>query len=97
MNELYQTADWKQEKHVPVIEAPETAKKGETVMVKVAVGKEIAHPNTTGHHIAWVEVYFHPEGEKFPHFLGNTLNSALQGFFCVYFQNQVHTTLKIKP
>ena len=35
--------------------------------------------------------------ELLPYFLGNALNSALQGFFRIYFQNQVHTTLKIKP
>ena len=42
------------EKHVPVIEL---ARGEETVTVTVSVGKEIAHPNTAAHHIAWVEVY----------------------------------------
>jgi superoxide reductase len=70
MKELYQTADWKAEKHVPVIDAPASAKKDEAVELTVQVGKEIAHPNTTEHFIAWLEVYFHPDGEKFPHFLG---------------------------
>lgn len=70
MKELMQTADWKAEKHVPVIEAPETVNKGEKVKVTVSVGKEIAHPNTTEHHISWIELYFHPEGEKFPYLLG---------------------------
>ena len=70
MNGLYQSADWKSEKHAPVIEAPGAAKRGEAVLVKVLVGKEIAHPNTTAHHIAWMEVYFHPDGEKFPQMLG---------------------------
>ncbi len=32
--------------------------------------KEIPHPNTSEHHISWIEVYFHPEGEKFPYLLG---------------------------
>ncbi|MEI6156966.1 MAG: desulfoferrodoxin family protein, partial [Atribacterota bacterium] len=27
--ELFQSADWKQEKHVPVIEGPDSVKKGE--------------------------------------------------------------------
>ncbi|MGY4707190.1 class II SORL domain-containing protein [Candidatus Bipolaricaulota sp. J31] len=67
IGELVQTADWKAEKHVPVIDAPETAKPGEPFQVTVSVGKEVPHPNTTEHHIAWVSVYFHPEGEKFPH------------------------------
>jgi superoxide reductase len=66
MKDLFQAADWKKEKHVPVIEAPETAKKGEPIHVTVSVGKEIAHPNTTAHHIRWIEVFFHPDGAKFP-------------------------------
>ena len=68
--ELFQSADWKQEKHVPVIELPEKAKKGENLKVTVGVGKQIGHPNTTEHHIVWIEVYFHPEGEKFPYQIG---------------------------
>jgi superoxide reductase len=36
----------------------------------VTVGKEIAHPNTTEHHITWIDVYFYPEGVKFPYHLG---------------------------
>lgn len=70
LGELFQSADWKQEKHVPVIELPEKAKKGENLKVKVGVGKQIGHPNTTEHHIVWIEVYFHPEGEKFPYQIG---------------------------
>ena len=38
--------------------------------VKISVGKEIPHLNTAEHHIAWIEVYFLPEGEKFPYALG---------------------------
>lgn len=67
---LYQSADWKAEKHVPVIDAPDTLKKGEFTKVTVSVGKQIAHPNTTEHHIRWIEVYFQPDGEKFPFELG---------------------------
>jgi len=66
LKDLFQSADWKKEKHAPVIEAPEKIKKGEAVAVKVSVGKEISHPNTTAHHIRWIEVYFLPGGEKFP-------------------------------
>jgi superoxide reductase len=67
IGELVQTADWKLEKHVPVIEAPETVEPGKPFQFTVSVGKEIPHPNTTEHHIAWISVYFHPEGEKFPY------------------------------
>lgn len=70
ISKIIQSADWKKEKHTPVIEAPEKIKKGENFKVTVSVGKEIAHPNTTEHHIAWIDVYFHPEGEKFPYHIG---------------------------
>jgi len=66
LGELYQTADWKTEKHVPVIECADRVKAGEYFPVKVSLGKEIAHPNTTEHHIRWIAVYFQAEGEKFP-------------------------------
>jgi superoxide reductase len=42
------------EKHVPVIEVGEH---GGADMVHVIVGKEVAHPNTTEHHIDWLELY----------------------------------------
>lgn len=71
IGELYQTADWKKEKHVPVIECRENVKSGEMFSVKVTVGKEMPHPNTTEHHIRWITVYFHPEGEKFPYEVGH--------------------------
>jgi len=76
MKELFQSADWKAEKHVPVIECPDIVKKGEIVQVLVTIGKEIAHPNKTEHHIRWISVYFHPDGEKFPYQLGKTEFSA---------------------
>jgi len=70
LKELFQSADWKTEKHVPAIEAPEKTKKQEVVKITVNVGKEIPHPNTTEHHIRWIEVYFLPKGEKFPYQIG---------------------------
>lgn len=83
MGELWQTADWKAEKHVPVIDAPDTVKKGEIVKVTVQVGKEIPHPNTTEHHIRWIQLIFWPEGEKFPYEIGiayfNAHGESVQG------------------
>ena len=70
MKNLLQEADWKQEKHVPVIDCPEKVTKDEFVSVNVGLGKEIAHPNTTEHHIRWIELFFLPAGEKFPYQLG---------------------------
>lgn len=44
-----QTDDWKTEKHVPVIEIVKI--EDGKVEIRVSVGKEIPHPNTTAHHI----------------------------------------------
>jgi superoxide reductase len=65
-----QSADWKAEKHVPVIECPDVVQAGKPFEIKVSVGKEIPHPNTIEHHINWIEVYFSPAGEKFAYDLG---------------------------
>lgn len=67
IKDLLQSADWKAEKHVPVIQAQEKIKKGQALEITVTVGKQITHPNTTEHHIAWIAVYFLPKGEKFPY------------------------------
>ena len=39
--------------------------------VKVSLGKEVAHPNTTSHHIRWITLHFHPEEAKFPYEIGH--------------------------
>ncbi|MDD2666674.1 MAG: class II SORL domain-containing protein [Methanocellales archaeon] len=71
IGDLIQEADWKKEKHVPVIECPDEMDKDEMFEVRVGLGKEIAHPNTTEHHIRWIDLYFHPDGEKFPYQIGH--------------------------
>ncbi len=64
--ELIESGDWKGEKHVPVIEAPDKVKAGEPFEVKVSVGKEIPHPNTVEHHIKRIKLTFKPaEGKVF--------------------------------
>ena len=70
IKDLFQSADWKAEKHVPVIEVADKVKKGEFFKLTVSVGKQIPHPNTTEHHIRWIEVYFLADGEKFPYQIG---------------------------
>jgi superoxide reductase len=55
LGERIQEADWKTEKHVPVIDGPDEVKANEI----------FAHPNTTEHHIRWITLFFHGEGEKF--------------------------------
>jgi superoxide reductase len=100
IKELFQSADWKQEKHMPVIEVPTAVKKDELARINVAVGKEIAHPNTTEHHIEWIEVYFLAEGDKNPHTIGRFEFSAhgagAQGpnTSSIYTQPEVASVLK---
>jgi superoxide reductase len=83
LRDLLQSADWKTEKHVPVIDAPDRINKGEALKLEVSVGKQIAHPNTTEHHIRSIEVYFLAMGEKFPSQLArfefNTHGESVQG------------------
>jgi len=64
LSEFVKSADWKSEKHVPVIECGATVKAGEPLAITVSVGKEIAHPNTTNHHIAWIALHYVPAGAK---------------------------------
>jgi len=68
--EHIKTSDWKKEKHVPVIEAPAKVKKGEPFMVTAAIGKEVAHPNTTEHHIRYISLFFKPKDGPFVFNLG---------------------------
>ena len=70
LGDRIQTSDWKKEKHVPVIECSDQVAEAEPFEVTVSLGKEIAHPNTTEHHISWISLYFHPEGDKFTYDVG---------------------------
>ena len=100
IGELYQTADWKSEKHVPVIDCPDEVKSGEMFDVAVTLGKEVAHPNTTEHHIRWIQLFFKPEGDKFTYQVGNfeftahgeSVEGADKG--PVYTNHSVVTTMK---
>lgn len=102
--ELFQTADWKKEKHVPVIGCPDQVKAGEIFPVNITLGKEITHPNTTEHHIRWISVYFRPEDENFTYQVGHfefsahgeSAKGANQG--SVYTNHEVTISLKVsKP
>lgn len=68
--EVIQSGEWKAEKHVPVIDAPDSVTAGEKVKIGVSIGKAIAHPNTTEHHIRWIQLYFKPTASKFAYDLG---------------------------
>jgi superoxide reductase len=98
--ELYQTADWKTEKHVPVIECPDKVKTDEIFPLKISLGKEVAHPNTTSHHIRWISVYFLPKGEDSPcqigHFEFISHGASTQGpdTSSVYTHHEVSISMK---
>ena len=100
LKDLFQSADWKKEKHVPVIDAPDKGRKGEWINITITVGKEIAHPNTTEHHIRWISVFFLPDGEKFPYqvagfeFDAHGESAAGPNMSTVYAHPQALTVLK---
>ena len=56
LGDYIKSDDFKKEKHVPVIETGSGIKAGTPFQVTVTVGKEIAHPNTTEHFIAWIKL-----------------------------------------
>lgn len=71
LSELIKQADWKKEKHVPVIECPDSVAADQVFEVKASVGPEVAHPNTTEHHIRYISLYFVPEGASVPFEVGH--------------------------
>ena len=73
---LYRKADFKTEKHVPVIDIKGEIKRGQDIAVTITVGKEIPHPNTTAHYIGWIELYFLAKDNSMPIQLGRFEFSA---------------------
>ncbi len=71
VGDLFKSSDWRKEKHVPVIECLDEVDSEEIFTIKVSLGKEIVHPNTTEHHIRWIQVFFKPNGEEFSYQVGN--------------------------
>ncbi len=64
LQDFIKTGDWKGEKHVPVINCPDTFTLGEVTDVTLSIGDAISHPNTPEHYIAWFKLFFVPEGKK---------------------------------
>jgi len=90
------TADWKGEKHVPVIDCKDKADSDEMIKVIITVGKEIPHPNTVEHHIRWIRVYFAPEETNIAIDVGNyEFNAHGEGVNPVYTHSE--TTFSFKP
>lgn len=62
LGELLRSGDWKSEKHVPVITAPDRVKANEAFEIGVSIGADDPHPpNTAEHHIRWIKLLFEPE------------------------------------
>lgn len=74
--ELVKSADWKEEKHVPVIECESRVPADTNFDVSISVGKEVDHPNTTEHHIRWIQLYFLPDGGTTPIQIAKTAFNA---------------------
>lgn len=66
LGEVLRSGDWKSEKHVPVIEAPDTVQTDQPLTIGVGIGADDPHPNTAEHHIRWIKILFQPsEGFTF--------------------------------
>lgn len=102
IGELYQSADWKAEKHVPVIECPDSVKPDVVFDVTASIGKEIAHPNSTEHHIRWIRLFFRADTDKFAYEVGNfefnAHGESTEGANAgpVYTHHSVTASLKLK-
>ena len=60
LGDVLRSGDWKSEKHVPVIEAPDKVAAAQPVEIKVSIGEELPPPNTAEHHIRWIKLLFPP-------------------------------------
>ncbi len=55
--EIYKSGESEgKEKHVPELEICKGDGKGGKDLVRIIVGKTVAHPNTIEHHIAWAQL-----------------------------------------
>ena len=80
-----------EKKHVPVITAPDSVKKGECFEVVVEVGKHLAHPSEAGHFIDFVELYADHRYIGRTHFTHTTTCPVAK--FCVQLDH-IHKVLR---
>ncbi|MFW5893903.1 MAG: desulfoferrodoxin family protein [Verrucomicrobiota bacterium] len=80
-----------EKKHVPVITAPATVKKGECFEVTVEVGKHMKHPSEPGHFISFVELYADHTYLGRQHFVHTSICPVAK--FCVQLQH-IHKELR---
>ena len=82
-----------EKKHIPVIDAADNVKRGESFQVNVEVGSLLAHPNEPAHFIEWIELYC---GDTF---LGRTQYSGGASYPQAVFKvklNHAHGPLKAR-
>ncbi|NLV81989.1 MAG: Neelaredoxin [Synergistaceae bacterium] len=65
LGDYIKTADFKVEKHIPVLSMPAKVKAGELFEIKADIGKVIPHPNTPDHFISWIQFFYKPADGKF--------------------------------
>jgi superoxide reductase len=80
-----------EKKHVPVITAPDSVKKGECFDVAVEVGKHKAHPSDPDHFINFVELYADHRYLGRAHFSHTTMCPVVK--FCVQLDH-IHKELR---
>lgn len=90
-----QSGDWKGEKHVPIIHAPESVQADQAFEIGVSIGDEISHPNTLEHHIVWMKVFFKPDSGKFPVEV-TQFNFSANGEYDNYTEYVGKTEIKVK-
>ena len=64
LSKVLQSAEWKSDEHVPVIECEDRVKADAIFAVKVSLGEAMPHSHTTEHHMRWIRLFFYPEGAK---------------------------------
>ncbi len=89
IGQYYKSADFKTEKHAPVIKVQDTVGVDEPVAIELVVGEDIAHPNTVEHHIAWIKLFFVPEGSPIAQQVG-VLEFNVHGDAAVANEGPVH-------
>lgn len=71
MKNFLKNEEWENEIHLPVIECADMMYADQPLEVAVIVGKVLSHPNTSEHHIKWIQLYFQPNGDETAYQVGN--------------------------
>ena len=82
---------------MPVIDCPDEVKEDKFFEVRASIGKEVAHPNTTGHHTRWVQLVFKPDGDNFAYQVGNFYFSAMGNRSMVLTPARSTPTIQLQP